>query len=106
MRMPYRGAHELIERLRARTATLKVLAFSGYSGTAVEGIEVLAKPVHARGVADRRRRCTRGGVGAAEASSRRSWLAGAPGYGLVQWIGRFGNTWEQLAFHRFDRRAV
>jgi CheY-like chemotaxis protein len=44
MRLPYLGGRELIEHLRDRRRTLKVLAFSGYPLNAPEGVPFLHKP--------------------------------------------------------------
>lgn len=44
IRLPYLDGRQLIDELRARRQTLKVLAFSGYPGHALEDVEFLAKP--------------------------------------------------------------
>ena len=44
MRLPFLEGAQVIERLRARRRTLKVLAFSGYPLNAPEGVPFLSKP--------------------------------------------------------------
>lgn len=44
IRMPFIDGRALIDALRARRPTLKVLAFSGYPGHALMDVEFLAKP--------------------------------------------------------------
>jgi CheY-like chemotaxis protein len=45
LRMPYMGGAELAQHLRARRKTLKLIAISGYAGTAQElSADFLAKP--------------------------------------------------------------
>ena len=44
MRLPYLKGEELIARLRQRRQTLRVLAFSGFSLNAPQGVPFLQKP--------------------------------------------------------------